>query len=79
MCVYYACVCVCVWVCVCVCVCVCVYVCVYDIHAHLHISCMLTWNTHPYVTVGDQTLQHMTQRCQKCEQGLYDDRRISEK
>ena len=31
-----------------------------------------------YVTVGEQASQHMcTQRCQICEQGLYDDHRIS--
>ena len=29
-----------------------------------------------YVTVSDQTIQHM---CQICEQCLYDDHRISEK
>ena len=34
-----------------------------------------------YVTVSEQTIQHdyVTQRCQICEQGLYDDHRISEK
>ena len=33
-----------------------------------------------YVTVGEQTLQHyMSHKCQICEQGLYDDHRISEK
>ena len=32
-----------------------------------------------YVTVSEQTIQHVTQRCQICEQGLYDDLGISEK
>ena len=34
-----------------------------------------------YVTVSEQTVQHnyVTQRCQICEQGLYDDHRLSEK
>ena len=33
------------------------------------------------VTVGEQTVQHnyVTQKCQICEQGLYDDHTISEK
>ena len=33
------------------------------------------------VTVSEQTIQHtcVTQRCQICEQGLYDDHRFPEK
>ena len=33
-----------------------------------------------YVTISEQSIQHnVTQRCQICEQGLYDDHSISEK
>ena len=36
-------------------------------------------NSNSHVTVSEQTIQHyVTQRCQICEQGLYDNHIISE-